>query len=302
MTRLQRALLSWYGRSGRKTLPWRSSRDPYRILVSEFMLQQTQVDRVVLAYRRFIRAFPSFTALATAPTADVVRAWKGLGYNTRAVRLKRIAQEVVQQHRGSLPKEKESLLAMQGIGEYTAAAVRVFAFDCDDTAVDANVRRVVHRVLHGPEFPPITADKLREEALLLVPRGRAHDWNSALMDVGALVCTARAPACGICPVRKHCAAAPLKEDRLARLRLRHGRAKSPQERIPFSLTTRFARGRIVDRLRALPPGQRISLLDLQLQLRDVLSRTSLELVEPLVVQLERDGLVQRDGDRIGLSD
>ena len=303
MTRLQRALLSWYARNGRKELPWRQTRDPYRILVSEFMLQQTQVDRVVPMYRRFIKTFPSFADLAAAPTADVVRAWKGLGYNLRGVRLKRIAEEVERRHPCTLPVETEALLALPGIGEYTAAAIRVFAFERDDIAIDANIRRVVHRVLRGAEFPAaLTDSELTEKAFAMTPRGRAHDWNSALMDLGARICTSRAPSCDVCPVRKHCVAAPLDETKLSLLRSKHGRARSPQERVAFPLSRRFARGRIVDRLRALPQGQRISLLDLRVQLRNVLSRTSLDLVEPLVSQLERDGIVQRDGDRVALSD
>ncbi|MBV9148651.1 MAG: A/G-specific adenine glycosylase [Candidatus Eremiobacteraeota bacterium] len=303
MMRLQRALLSWYRRNGRNQLPWRQTRDPYRILVSEFMLQQTQVDRVIPIYAKFIEAFPTFADLAAAGTADVVRAWRGLGYNLRAVRLKRIAEEVERCHHGSLPLETQALLALPGIGEYTAAAVRVFAFERDDVAVDANVRRVVHRILRGPEFPAALSDaELREGAFAMTPPGRAHDWNSALMDLGARICTSRAPACGRCPVRKDCVAAPLEEAKLRVLRSRHRRARSPEERIAFPLSRRFARGRIVDRLRALPQGQRISLLDLRVQLRDVLSGTSLDLVEPLVMQLERDGIVQRDGDRVALRD
>ncbi|MBV8688587.1 MAG: A/G-specific adenine glycosylase [Candidatus Eremiobacteraeota bacterium] len=298
MTRLQRALLSWYRRSGRKSLPWRQTRDPYQILVSEFMLQQTQVDRVIPSFHRFLKQFPNFAALAAARTSDVVRAWKGLGYNTRAVRLKRIAEEVVNDHGGSLPIENKALRAMLGIGAYTASAVRVFAFDRNDVAFDANVRRVVRRLVFG-RADSVSEALLQAQAHSLLPHGSAHAWNSALMDLGALICTARAPSCSTCPVEDFCAAAPLEP---TRKEAPTRGAKPTQERIPFPLTTRFARGRIVDRLRALPDGQRISLFDLRSELSGVLATASLELVEPLIVQLERDGIVQRDGDLVALSD
>ncbi len=293
--RLQRALLSWFARDGRKSLPWRQTRDPYRILVSELMLQQTQVERVIPAYHRFIEQFPNFGMLAAASTADVVRAWKGLGYNLRAVRLKRIAHEVVRRYGGVLPNNKEALLALPGVGEYTAAALRVFAFEHDDVAIDANVRRVMQRIFRGSHSSTAAAErKLKARAMKMLPAGRAYAWNSALMDLGALVCTARAPACERCPVQADCAAAPFPSHRR--------RAKSLQERIPFALTTRHARGRIVDRLRALPSGQAISLLDLHADLEGMLSNASLDFVEPLLRELERDGIVQRHGDRVALSD
>ncbi|MBV9972917.1 MAG: A/G-specific adenine glycosylase [Candidatus Eremiobacteraeota bacterium] len=299
MTRLQRALLSWYRRNGRKLLPWRQTRDPYQILVSEFMLQQTQVDRVVPALRRFIAQFPNFAALAAASTADVLRAWKGLGYNIRAVRLKRMAQSVVQAYGGRIPSDSETLLTLPGIGQYTAAALRIFAFERNDLAVDANVRRVMQRILFGASR--VTSDgEFVARARELVPPGKAHDWNSALMDLGALVCTARTPACPSCPVRRECAAALLDREALTASSAR--RARSPQQRKPFPLTTRFARGRIVDRLRALPNGRRISLLELRCELTGVLANATLEFVEPLVMQLEREGIVQRHGNLVALSD
>ena len=286
MTRLQRALLSWYIRNGRKTLPWRQTRDPYLILVSEFMLQQTQVDRVIPSYERFVQRFPSFAALAQAPTSDVIRAWKSLGYNTRAVRLKRLAEKVMRDYGGALPQEKEALRTLPGIGEYTAAAVRVFAFERDDLAMDANLRRVMQRIMNGSKVG--------------APPHRGYEWNSALMDLGALICTARAPSCTVCPVRTDCASAPFDPEQ--HKRLRSPRRKSAQQRLPFHLTTRFARGRIVDRLRALPQGKRISLLDLCADLIGTLPANSLDLIEPLVKQLESDGIVHRQGDRVALSD
>lgn len=296
MNALQRALLEWYAVHGRESLPWRRTRDPYAILVSEFMLQQTQVDRVLPRFVEFVRRYPDFRALAAASTADVLRSWKGLGYNSRAVRLRRIACEVVDRFGGEIPRDTETLRMLPGIGPYTLAALRVFAFDCDDAAIDTNVRRVVHRTQYGLEYPPaVPAAELDRAAREMVPKGRGHDWNSAMMDLGATLCTARAPKCLLCPLQTHCAAAPIDPVALDRARSDYGRPRSPQERIPFAQSTRFARGRIVDRLRQLPAGVRISLLDLHREVCEPAGRTREE-VENIVQGLASDGLVDfRDG-------
>ncbi len=191
-------------------LPWRTTRDPYRIVVSEFMLQQTQVERVIPLYERFLELFPSFEALAAAPRADVVRVWKGLGYNVRAVRLHELARAVVERCGGTLPEDAASLRLLPGIGPYTVSAIRAFAFERDDAAMDVNLRRVVHRLCYGIEHPPkANAREIDASARNLVPPGRAHDWNSAMMDLGSSICTARTPACLVCPLQAWCAAAPL---------------------------------------------------------------------------------------------
>lgn len=302
MKRVRTMLLDWYAQNGRAHLPWRRTRDPYRILVSEFMLQQTQVDRVLPKYEAFLERFPDFGTLASATTADILRLWQGLGYNSRAVRLKQIAQAVTDRSNGTMPADEAALRSLPGIGPYTVAAIRAFAFDLDDAAVDTNVRRVVHRVLHGIEHPPAAAALLLDrEAHELVPPGRGHDWNSALMDLGATICTARAPKCLLCPLQTACAAAPVDAAALERARAAHAPRRSPQEAIPFERTTRYARGRIVDRLRELPPGKRISLLDLH---RDVVSmvRRSREDVDAIVQALARDGLVDVRGEQVALRD
>ena len=302
MKRIRRLLLDWYARHGRAHLPWRTTRDPYRILVSEFMLQQTQVDRVLPKYESFLEAFPDFTALAIAGTADVLRLWKGLGYNSRAVRLKQIAEQVVQRHGGAMPRDERTLRALPGIGPYTVAAIRAFAFECDDAAIDTNVRRVAHRALHGLEHPPAVAQgQLDADARALVPPGRGHDWNSAMMDLGAIICTARAPKCLICPLQPACAAAPIDAAALERARARHAPKRSPQEAIPFEQTTRYARGRIIDRLRELPPGHRISLLQLHDDVTRGIGRTP-ENLGALVEALARDGLVDVRDRGVALRD
>ncbi|MGH7716580.1 MAG: A/G-specific adenine glycosylase [Vulcanimicrobiaceae bacterium] len=287
------ALLVWYRSSGRRALPWRSSRDPYRILVSEFMLQQTQVERVVAAFELFITAYPTFELLAGAARGDVVRAWKGLGYNIRAVRLHELACAVVARHGGSMPSDLTELRALPGIGPYTAAAVRAFAFEIDDVAIDVNLRRVVHRLRFGLEHPPkASASEIDEAARALLPRGHAHAWNSAMMDLGATICTARAPKCMLCPVQAACAAAPFGEaeiERTSRARLAAKR-QGPQSRLPFTQTRRYVRGRILDRLREIEPGAVINTTDLVASL-DLAQRYSLD---EILDGMERDGLVARD--------
>ncbi|MDP9018560.1 MAG: A/G-specific adenine glycosylase [Candidatus Eremiobacteraeota bacterium] len=299
----QKKLLAWYSVHGRAALPWRHSRNPYDVLVSEFMLQQTQVDRVIPKYEAFLAAFPDFATLARASTADVLRAWKGLGYNSRAIRLKRIAQIVCAEFGGILPAVEATLRRLPGVGAYTAAAVRAFAFHADVVALDTNIRRVLHRVVHGMEYPVVAnAQQLALDAARLLPAGRAHDWNSALMDLGATICTARAPKCALCPLHPVCEAAPVDAATLEQNRLRYAARKSPQEAIPFEQTTRFARGKIVDRLRALPPGAAISLLDLQLEMNTILPPHSLGGIENTLKALERDGLVRRNGEAFALTD
>lgn len=265
------------------------------------MLQQTQVDRVVPKFIGFVGRFPDTPALASASLADVLREWKGLGYNGRAVRLHAVARAVVERHGGAIPNDRRSLLDLPGIGPYTAAAIRAFAFDIDDAPVDTNVRRIVHRLEFGIEHPPqASVRELDECALALMPPGRAHDWSSALMDLGSAVCTARAPRCEICPLAQQCAAAPIVAGVLEKARRASpSRIKPPMR---FEATNRFARGRIVDRLRDLPPGQRISLLDLHACVAPVLSGRSIDDVASLVAALERDGLLATDGDAIALRD
>ena len=297
MTDIQAALLNWYARAGRADLPWRVRRDPYFTVVSEFMLQQTQVDRVVPKFAAFVERFPGFASLAAASVADVLREWKGLGYNSRALRLKQLADVVVAEHGGALPHDPASLRALPGIGPYTASAIRAFAYDEDDAACDVNVRRVVHRLLFGIEFPPAANDRtLDARALALVPEGCAHDWNSAMMDLGATVCTARAPKCGACPLAAYCAAAPIDAAALEAARTSHAKPLSPQAGMRFERTTRYARGRIVDRLRDLPPGCAISLLDLHRDLAPALQGRSIDEVAGVVGALVRDGLVEGEGE------
>jgi A/G-specific adenine glycosylase len=282
-------------------LPWRTTRDPYRILVSETMLQQTQVERVIPLYEAFVARFPTFEALAAAEAGDVVRAWRGLGYNSRAVRLHALANAVVASHGGALPRETDQLRALPGIGAYTAAAVRAFAFDLDDAAVDVNVRRVMHRVAFGVEHPQRAGDgALDTLAIAAVPRGAGHDWNSAMMDLGATLCTARAPKCLMCPLRDACVAAPVDRAQLAERARANAPPRAAQEKVPFERTARFLRGRVVDRLRDLVPGEEIAVDALQGDLARVVPADRLHEIPSIVDALERDGIVMRIAECVRL--
>ncbi len=200
-------LLRWYVKEARD-LPWRRTRDPYAILVSEVMLQQTRVDTVVSYYRRFLRAYPTAQALARAPIDDVLKLWEGLGYYRRAHNLHRAAREIVSRHGGEVPADLAALRALPGIGPYTAAAVASIAFDVDEPVLDGNAVRVLSRFFRVPGNPAHAATRraLEDAARSLLVPGRTSETNQALMDLGARVCVPRAPRCGECPLAPDCAA------------------------------------------------------------------------------------------------
>ncbi len=294
---LHKALASWYA-SHARDLPWRRTRDPYAILVSEVMLQQTQVARTLPAYAGFLAAFPTFEALAAAPVADVIRAWSGMGYNTRAVRLHRLAVEVVAEHGGNLPRTAEGLRALPGIGPYTAAAVACFAFGASEVVLDTNVYRVLSRVVHGLE-PPLRSELEPLARALLPGPGAPLDasaWAQALMDVGATVCSVSAPACGHCPLEPHCAAAPA----LARSDAPRTLAESSVPYAPkqgrFAGSTRFYRGRIVAALRGLPAGGSLSAE----RLAGATGGLPRAEITALIDGLVRDGLARRTSGAVAL--
>lgn len=202
-------LLAWYDRH-RRTLPWRAppgaTADPYRVWLSEIMLQQTTVATVGDYFHRFIERWPTIEALADAPIDDVLSAWAGLGYYARARNLHACARAVAEQHDGRFPEDEAGLLALPGIGRYTAAAIRAIAFDQPASAVDGNVERVITR-LRAIETPlPDAKIEISARAAELVPRRRAGDYAQAMMDLGATVCTPRSPRCVICPIVADCRA------------------------------------------------------------------------------------------------
>src|SRR5688572_13571551 len=210
----RRKLLSWYRANGR-SLPWRTTNDPYHILVSEVMLQQTQVDRVLPKYHEWLAKYPSFEALAAADETDVSATWRPLGYNIRPKRLHAIARESVARFGGQLPSDHETLLSFKGIGAYTAGAIRSFAFRERAAIVDTNVARVLFRVFVGKGDPKRHAMKRHLWAIseTLVPSRHVFDFNQALMDLGAMVCVARNPKCLVCPMTRACRAFTLAPDR-----------------------------------------------------------------------------------------
>jgi A/G-specific adenine glycosylase len=207
--KFRRRLLGWYRRNGRD-LPWRRTSDPYRILVSEVMLQQTQVDRVLPKYHEWLGKYPSLEALAQAPEREVAETWRPLGYNIRPRRLHAIARESVARYGGTLPSDRETLLSFKGIGEYTAGAVLSFAFGERAAILDTNVARVLFRVFigHGDPKAHRTRKHLWELSRTVLPHRHVFDFNQALMDFGATVCVARKPKCPVCPMRRDCRAYP----------------------------------------------------------------------------------------------
>jgi A/G-specific adenine glycosylase len=207
--RFRRNLLAWYRKHGRD-LPWRNTDDPYHILVSEIMLQQTQVDRVLPKYHEWLTKYPSFAVLAQAPVEDVTQTWRPLGYNIRPRRLQSIAQQAVEKYDGRLPRVRETLLSFKGIGAYTVGAIRSFAFREREAILDTNVARVLYRIFVGKGDPKSHAMKQRLWALssaVLPSAKHVFDFNQALMDFGATHCSARKPKCGGCSMKSFCRSA-----------------------------------------------------------------------------------------------
>lgn len=251
---LRRAILAWYEAAGR-SLPFRGTDDPYAVLVSEVMAQQTQISRVGEAWRDFLARFPTVEALAAAPTPEVLRAWRGLGYNSRALNLQRAARAIVDDHGGRVPADVAALERLPGVGPYTARAVAAIAFGLPVGAVDTNVRRVLARAIAGDAraFRPRALQALADQA---VDPDRPADWTHAVMDIGATFCRTTRPSCPDCPLCDRCVYAGS-----------GGATEGPVEgpppadeprrraaRTPFPETTRWLRGRILDRARDAADG------------------------------------------------
>jgi A/G-specific adenine glycosylase len=246
LSAFQHDLLAWSAGT-RRDLPWRRTRDPWAVLVSELMLQQTQVARVVPKFSTFLDRFPTVGACADAPVGDVVRLWAGLGYNRRALNLHRCAVACVERHGGALPSTLAELQALPGIGPYTARAVLAFASEDDVGVVDTNAARVLARV--GGRR--LTAREVQSAADAAVPPGQAWAWNQAMLDLGATVCTKRVVRCAECPVTAHCAwhlAGHPSPDPA------EGSAGTSGRQSAFEGSDRQGRGRLVDALRAGPVG------------------------------------------------
>ena len=299
LTRVHSYLLQWYAAEHRD-LPWRSTHDPYAILVSEMMLQQTQVQRVLPKYEQFLAAFPTLADLAAASTADVISVWVPLGYNMRAVRLQSIARQVMNEHAGSIPDTIEELLTLKGIGRYTAGAIACFAYKKQVAMVDTNIHRVLHRIFLGLDLsePRLTNDQRLTFAEQVLPDGKAYDWNQALMDLGATICTSANPQCSRCPLQDVCKTyAEMSQYSLfpsgtvIRQIRKVAEKKEAYQNQPFTSTNRYFRGRIVDHLCSLPEGQRVPLTLLGPKIKQEFQEEDLTWLQQLVEKLAKDGLV-----------
>ncbi len=305
---VQQALLQWYARAQRD-LPWRRTSDPYAILVSEIMLQQTQVDRVLPKYQQFLAAFPTLADLAAAPTADVISAWVPLGYNRRAISLQAIARQVIAEYDGRIPDTIDELLKLKGIGRYTAGAIACFAYRQQVATVDTNIRRVLHRIFLGLEHPEpqVNDAQMLTLAEQVLPAGQAYDWNQALMDLGATICTSNNPQCTGCPLQTTCQAyAAMKQHSLfpsgtvLRQLRRVAEKKASYQAQPFTSSNRYFRGRTVDLLRSLPAGQWLPLSELGPRIKPDFSTDDLPWLQKLVDGLVRDGLLAASEEGVRL--
>lgn len=275
-------LLDW-ARENRRDLPWRRTRDAWSILVSEIMLQQTQVERVIERYHTFLGQFPTARDCANATAADVIALWAGLGYNRRAVNLWRAAVKIRDEHDGDLPEDLDGLLALPGVGPYTARAVLAFAFEHDVGVVDTNVGRLLAR-WSGQPHAPAGAQRLADA---LVPSGSGWEWNQGLFDFAVAVCAKRSPSCGSCPVRSGCVWHGCGVDPAAA----SAGVSTPQSRFEGSL--RQVRGRIVDALRHGP----VDIAELvQFGRQTDTHRDVVAIADALVA----DGLAHRHGDTLHL--
>jgi A/G-specific adenine glycosylase len=275
------ALRAWYA-PRRDAYPWRGSHDPYAVWVSEVMLQQTQASRVVTAFGSFLRRFPTVRALAAATRGDVVRAWGGLGYNRRAVRLSEAARVVVRDHGGRIPRDRVMLRELPGVGPYTAAAVASLGFGEPVAVVDTNVRRVVSRVHLGIDGHAVPAKEAWGLAEGWLDRDDPVTWNQALMDLGREVCRPK-PRCDVCPLAGVCR---FRCDGVAA-------SRGPRRQGPFEGSTRQVRGAVVNALRSHPwmtPARLASVTGFPI-----------DRVDAAVATLSVDGLVEVDAGRIRLA-
>src|SRR6266702_806914 len=308
VVRVHSSFVRWYA-AEQRSLPWRSTQDAYAILVSEIMLQQTQVERVLPKYQQFLAAFPTLADLAAASTAEVISVWVPLGYNRRAVSLQSIARQVMAEYDGRIPESINELLKLKGVGRYTAGAIACFAYRKQVATVDTNIRRVLHRIFLGLEYP---APRLNDSQLLtlaeqVLPPSEAYNWNQALMDLGATICSSNNPQCTRCPVQESCKAfAELGQYSLfpagnifPQLRKVAEKKVGYQAR-PFTSTNRYFRGRIVDLLRTVPAGQRMTLDALGPKIKPGFCADDLPWLQKIVAGLAKDGLLDYAGDGVRL--
>lgn len=291
----QENILQWYAKN-KRDLPWRKTTDPYHILVSEFMLQQTQVDRVIPKYAAFLKQFPTLQKLAAASPADVIKTWAGLGYNRRAVNLHRLAQTLVNDHRGHIPRHLDLLEHLPGIGPYTASAIASFAYNADVPVLDVNIHRVLERYFAlKPETPARQRQELRTLARALIPKEQGSTWHNALMDFGALQCTAHNPACALCILHQNCSFfAELQRTPLPERNKLFTQKKKTQS---FIGSTRYHRGKIIAYLRTYKESTLTALMRHMQKEYHITDDTYLKSV---IEGLKKDRLIQQEGTIITL--
>ena len=254
----QTYIFSWW-KTNSRDLPWRHTHDPYKILVSEVMLQQTQVQRVIPKYLEFIKRFPTVSNLAKASSGDVLRMWKALGYNRRALYLKRSAEQIVKDYKGIFPITDKELTQLPGLGIYTARAICIFAYEQDVAAVDVNIKRIITHFFFNDV--PQKQKTIDEIALQLVPKGKSWEWHQALMDYGAL--------------------------ELQKISSEVGKVK--RKAVPFKKTDRFVRGKIIDKLRETAVDKNIFLQEISYE-----CNRSMEIVSKIITGLKKDGLLKEN--------
>ncbi len=288
----QKHILSWW-KKNKRDLPWRQTRDPYRILVSELMLQQTQVSRVVPKYHEFLKRFPAVSDLAGASPAEVLRFWKGMGYNRRALYLHNTAKKIVSEYNSTFPVSEKQLSGLPGLGIYTVRALLVFAFEKEVPVIDTNIRKIITHFFF--DDIPQKENAIEDVAVQLIPRGKSWEWHQALMDYGAIELR-RAKLNR--PERSRRATTPFRHAKLNRpersQRVEHPE-RSRRATQPFKETKRFYRGRIIDRLREGAVEERI----LCRECMQNYGKTE-DYHEEIIRDLEKDKLVTRGKGVISL--
>jgi A/G-specific adenine glycosylase len=286
--RIRKTSISWFENNGRG-LPWRRTRDPWRVLVSEVMLQQIQVQRAIPFYERFLARFPTVEALADAPLAEAIRVWEDLGRYRRILYLHKTARIVMKEHDGRIPSDPDELIKLPGIGPYTAGAVACFAYERDAPFLDTNMRRVLHRYFFGlASSTTATGKELMAIATELVPTKRGWRWNQALMETGALVCTARRPRCEECPLR---------EGRRARAEATSAGWPKPERKTlayKYEESNRYYRGRVLAELRRAShsDGEGIALRELGRRVKQDFDEQDPSWLLVAVESLRQDGLAK----------
>jgi A/G-specific adenine glycosylase len=296
---LRRRIIGWYRREGRSFL-WRTTTDPYTILLSEIMLQQTQAARVEEKLPAFLGKFPSFRSLADSGKPEVIRAWRGLGYNNRAVRLRELAMSVVNDYGGRLPDDPSRLEELPGIGRYTANAVACFAFRRRVPIVEVNVHRVFSRVFWRMKGASDRKDlaTVWEKAKSILPRD-AWTWNQSVIELGATVCTASRPGCIRCPVRSYCSSSHLAIENAARQRPRTIHRSKPEPAYA-GVPRRLWRGRVVEALRGVGDGQSVHVDVLGKRIKPDFGVRDRQWLNGLVDRLADDGIVRTLRNKRGL--